>query len=52
MSDFDSIFQQILESENTTEQGTKFEELSRNFLLTAPIYKGIFKNVWKWSDFP
>ncbi len=52
MNDFDSIFQKILESENTTEQGTLFENLSKNFLLTAPIYKGKFKNVWKWNDFP
>ena len=28
------------------DKGTKFERLMKNFLLTNPVYRGKFSNVW------
>ena len=41
-------------SENSSERdkGSKFERLMKNFLLTCPVYRGKFSNVWLWNDFP
>lgn len=33
------------------EQGTRFERLMKNWLLTDPRYKD-FKHVWLWEEFP
>lgn len=33
-------------------QGDKFERLMAAFLKTAPMYSGMFKNVWLWGEFP
>ena len=32
--------------------GNAFEWLSRFFLLNAPQYKGLIKQVWLWNDWP
>ena len=34
------------------EKGEHFERLMKNFLLTCPVYRGKFKNVWLWKNFP
>lgn len=34
------------------ERGAKFERLMKNFLLTYPVYRGMFSDVWLWNDFP
>ena len=28
------------------DKGTKFERLMKNFLLTNPVYRGKFSNLW------
>ena len=33
-------------------QGDKFERLMKAFLETAPMYAGLFKQVWMWGEFP
>lgn len=40
--------------ENLSEhdKGIKFERLMKNFLLTYPVYRGKFSDVWLWNDFP
>lgn len=40
--------------ENISEhdKGAKFERLMKNFLLTYPVYRGKFSDVWLWSEFP
>ena len=32
--------------------GAKFERLMKNFLLTYPVYRGMFSDVWLWNEFP
>ena len=32
-------------------KGAKFERLMKNFLLTNPVYRGKFSDVWLWSEF-
>ncbi len=34
------------------DKGAKFERLMKNFLLTNPVYRGKFSDVWLWSEFP
>ena len=34
------------------DKGTKFERLMKNFLLTNPVYRGKFSDVWLWNEFP
>ena len=40
--------------ENISEhdKGAKFERLMKNFLLTNPVYRGKFSDVWLWNEFP
>ena len=40
--------------ENISERdkGAKFERLMKNFLMTNPVYRGKFSDVWLWSEFP
>ena len=33
------------------DKGTKFERLMKNFLLTNPVYRGKFSDVWLWNEF-
>jgi superfamily II DNA or RNA helicase len=49
---FEFIEQTIRQSATGTEFGTDFEWLCRFFLLNAPQYKGVFKSVWLWKDWP
>ena len=32
--------------------GKAFERLMKNFLLTNPVYRGKFSDVWLWNEFP
>jgi predicted helicase len=34
------------------EMGDKFERLIANYLVTDPLYKDRFSNVWLWSEWP
>ena len=34
------------------DKGMKFERLMKNFLLTCPVYRGKFSDVWLWNEFP
>ena len=34
------------------DKGTKFERLMKNFLMTNPVYRGKFSDVWLWNEFP
>ena len=34
------------------DKGAKFERLMKNFLLTNPVYRGKFSDVWLWNEFP
>ncbi|MBR0261003.1 MAG: DEAD/DEAH box helicase, partial [Selenomonadaceae bacterium] len=40
--------------ENISERdkGAKFERLMKNFLMTNPVYRGKFSDVWLWNEFP
>jgi predicted helicase len=49
---FPYIEQTIRQRAVGTEFGADFEWLCRFFLLQAPIYKGVFKAVWLWNDWP
>src|SRR3989442_9370915 len=49
---FEYIEQKIRDAAVGTEFGTDFEWLCRFFLLTAPKYKGLFRHVWLWNDWP
>ena len=49
---FEYIEQKIRLDAVGTEFGSDFEWLCRFFLLTAPKYKGVFKAVWLWNDWP
>ncbi len=40
------------ESISEREKGAKFERLMKNFLLTYPVYRGKFSDVWLWNEFP
>ena len=37
---------------STRNQGDKFERLMKAFLETAPMYAGLFRQVWLWGEFP
>jgi predicted helicase len=37
---------------DTRDQGDKFERLMKAYLLTEPQYRGLFKEVWLWNEFP
>jgi hypothetical protein len=49
---FAYIEHKIRQSAVGTEFGTAFEWLCRFLLLNAPKYKGMFKQVWLWKDWP
>lgn len=50
---FETILKKYRESSTRAEQGTKFEQLMRAFLLTAPVFKGeMIQDVWLWNEFP
>ena len=34
------------------ERGAKFERLMKNFMLTYPVWRGKFSDVWLWREFP
>jgi predicted helicase len=34
------------------DQGDRFERLMKAYLLTEPRYRGLFKSVWLWNEFP
>ncbi|MBQ9368291.1 MAG: DEAD/DEAH box helicase, partial [Victivallales bacterium] len=34
------------------DKGTRFERLMKAWLLTAPQYQNVIKEVWMWSEFP
>ena len=34
------------------ERGAKFERLMKNFMLTYPVWRGKFSDVWLWHEFP
>ncbi len=37
---------------NKSEQGTRFERLIKQFLLTDRLYSEQYETVWMWADFP
>ena len=39
-------------SHSTTQQGTSFELLMKQYFLTCPLYAEIFESVWLWPEFP
>ncbi len=39
-------------SKNKSEQGIRFEQLIKKFLLTSPLYSQLYENVWMWNEFP
>ena len=50
-------FQDILakyrkQSFSEQDKGTRFERLMKAWLLTAPQYQNVIKEVWMWSEFP
>ena len=50
---FDEILSKYRsDSESKFEQGTKFEQLMKRFLLTYSMYRGKFSDVWLWNEFP
>jgi hypothetical protein len=49
---FAFIEHKIRQSAVGTEFGAAFEWLCRFLLLNAPKYKGVFKEVWLWKDWP
>lgn len=49
---FEFIEQQIRQDAVGTAFGTDFEWLCRFFLTAAPQFKGVFKSVWLWGDWP
>ncbi|MFL5241022.1 MAG: DEAD/DEAH box helicase family protein [Gemmataceae bacterium] len=49
---FEFIEQKIRNEGVGTDFGTDFEWLCKFFLSTAPKYKGVFKTVWLWKDWP
>ena len=40
------------ESYSERDKGFRFEALMKKYLLIAPQYKSILKNVWLWHEFP
>lgn len=49
-------FQNVLEiirreAKSERDKGTKFEELTKRFLLTDPAYANTYKEVYLWPDF-
>jgi superfamily II DNA or RNA helicase len=49
---FEYIEKKIRDGALGTEFGSDFEWLCRFFLLSAPKYKRLFKDVWLWNDWP
>lgn len=51
---FEKIINQYRTNSNSLRnQGEKFERLMKDFILTAPEFKGDrIKNVWLWTEFP
>jgi len=49
---FEYIERRIRQEAIRTEFGTDFEWLCRFYLEYAPKYRGRFKNVWLWKDWP
>ncbi|HUD81077.1 MAG TPA: type ISP restriction/modification enzyme [Patescibacteria group bacterium] len=50
-------FDDILEKYRTIstserDKGDRFEKLMRSYLLTDPLYRNKFDDVWLWNDFP
>jgi predicted helicase len=45
---FDSLLSQL----DPDQRGQEFERLCRWYLKTAPEYRGRFKHVWLWKDYP
>ncbi len=51
--DFDSVLKKIRdESKNTSELGTRFENLMKDYFKTDKLYKNRFVKVWKWMEWP
>ena len=49
---FSYIEQKIRNEATGTLFGKDFEWLCKYFLENAPAYKGLFKNVWLWNQYP
>ena len=53
MSTFNSILAKYRKySFSERDKGTRFEKLMQAFLLTYPVYEGLFEEVWLWNEFP
>lgn len=39
-------------SKSKSEQGIRFEQLIKKFLLISPLYSQLYENVWMWNEFP
>lgn len=39
-------------STSKRDQGTRFEKLMKQYLLTSPLYSQIYEKVWLWNEFP
>ena len=52
--DFDSVLKKIRDESKgiTTELGTRFENLTKDFFETDKLYKKRFVKVWKWMEWP
>ena len=49
---FDDILKNYRENSSSThEQGSRFEILMKNFLLTYPPYRGKFSKIFLWNEF-
>ena len=49
---FEYIEAKIRSEASGTEVGQHFEWLCKWYLQNAPIYRGQFRKVWHWSEWP
>ena len=50
---FDAILSKIRkESKSTSELGTKFEKITKDYFKIDPLYTRRFKKVWLWMEWP
>lgn len=53
MSGFDRLISYLKAiSKNKSDQGSRFEQLMKKFLLTSPLYSELYEKVWTWNEFP
>ena len=53
MTSFSKILDKFRsESVSERDKGDRFERLMQAYLKTAPVYAGLFEQVWLWAEFP